>query len=430
MKKQFIKLSAIALVLLGNLSCSSNEEDTKNPDPVNDDKNNYALFTFTQGGSYNFNYYVQPLKSLDDALAYDNKNAVEIVTETTAGIYEFGKDFYTNTYAAPQEVKKWSYNEAEKKFVQSGAMNTTEIGYAGAPCFKDENTAFIGGPSSKNIVIFNPSTMKKTGAIDFSSISRAGEVTDFPESGDKINIEAPTEMIIRGNYLYIGFFFMKTAEPYTPSSLTADIMIIDLSKVDANSTDNSDALVKWISSNKGVCVGSWNSAFGAKFMILDENKDLYILCHNFWGGAPTGKPNCILRIKNGETDFDPNYYFDLETVSRGLGSPVLNLEYTGNGVFFGSSIDPSAINPNDPLSYYQDPISQWYKFNLYNKTATKVSDEYTRGSINAVTYSENGKIYIPYQNKTEAHIKEVDIESLESKKAFTTTGAAIVMKLK
>jgi len=427
MKKLVPNLSLIAFVLLVLSSCTSDGND---PAPLSDEKNNYALFTFVQGGSYNFNYYLQPIKSLDAATSYDNQNAVEIVTETTAGVYSFDSDFYTSTYAAPQEIKKWSYDENGKKFLETGSISTIEIGYAGNPCFKDKTTAFIGGPSSQKILIFNPTTMTKTGAIDFSTFSRSGEVTNYPEAGKKINIEAPTEMIIRGNHLFIGFFLLNTIEPYTPATPTADMLVVDLSKVDANSSNNSAAVVKWISSDKGVSLGAWNSAFGAKFMIEDEQNDIYVLCHNFWGGVNSGKPNCILRIKNGETDFDPSYYFDLETVSRGLGNPVLNLEYVGNGNFFGTSNDPSAINPDDPLSYYQDPISQWYKFNLYNKTGNKVSDEYTRGSLNAVTLSENGKVYIPFQNKTETHIKEVDIESLESKKLFTTTGSPIIVKLK
>tara|TARA_B100000809_G_scaffold261450_1_gene310372 strand:+ start:5744 stop:7030 length:1287 start_codon:yes stop_codon:yes gene_type:complete len=428
MKKAITKLSIITCIVILLSSCNNDEELTDPKERAAE--NNYALFTFTQGGSYNFNYYLQPIKNLEEETFYDNQNAVEIVTETTAGVYDFEGDFYTNTYAAPQEVGKWSYDEATEKFVKNGSFTTSEIGYAGAPCFKDENMAFIGGPSSNKILIFNPTTMLKTGAIDFSSLSRAGEVTNFPEPGKKINIEAPTEMIVRGNYLFIGFFLLNTAEPYVPASVTADIMVVDLTKVDANSSDNSNALVKWISSDKGVSVGSWNSAFGAKFMVVDEQNDIYILCHNFWGGLNTGKPNCILKIKEGETDFDPDYYFDLETASRGLGNPVLNLEYVGDGIFFGTSNDPSAINPDDPLSYYQDPIAQWYKFDLYNKTGEIVSDEYTRGSLTAVTHSENGKVYIPFQSATEAHIKEVDIISLEHKILFTTTGASILKKIK
>lgn len=425
MKKSIANLSMLCMLFLVFISCSNDED----PNP-NEDVNNYALFSFVQGGSYNFNYYLQPIKSLDAATSYDNRNAIEIVSETTTGVYDFGDDFYTNVYAAPENITKWSYNEDSKKFKNAGSISTVEYGYAGNPCFKNESTAFVGSPSSKRILIFNPSTMTKTGAIDMSSFSRVGEVTDYPETGNAINLEAPTEMIIRGDYLFIGYFLLNTAEPYTPSTLTADMLVIDLTKVDANSTDNSEAIVKWISSDKGVGLGSWNSGFGAKFMTVDEQNDIYVLAHNFWGGVNTGKPNCILRIKDGETEFDDDYYFDLETVSRGLGNPVLNLEYTGNGTFFGTSNDPSAINPNDPLSYYQDPIAQWYKFNLYDKTAIKVSEEYTKGSLNAVTYSENGKIHIPYQSATEAHIKEVDVTTLESKKLFTTTGASIIMKIK
>lgn len=427
MKKFIFNLSS--LLLIGLLLGSCESDDNGNVEPE-EETNNYSLLTLIQNNSYSFNYYLQPIKNLDSQTAYTNENAVEILTETTAGVYQYGSDIYASSYSAPQSITKWSYDDTSEKFTQQGEVSTAELGYVGNICFKDETTAFIGGPSSQNIAIFNPTTMTKTGLIDFSSFARFGEVTNFPEEGSTINIEAPTEMVIRGNYLYVAFFLLNDlSTAYIPATLTADILVIDLTKVDITSTDNSDAIVKWISSDKGITVGAWNSGFGAKFMVEDEQNDLYILCHNAWGGLDYGKPNCILRIKDGETDFDPDYYFDLETASRGLGNPVLNLEYVGDGIFFGSSNDPSAINPDDPLSYYQDPIAQWYKFDLYNKTGAKVSDEYTKGSINAITYSENGKVYIPYQSITESHIKEVDIATLENTKLFTTTGSPVVRKL-
>lgn len=440
MKKTIYNLAVLSAFTLLFFSCSS-DDDTPTP-KIGDQQQQeeeeeevqppYALITRVEAGSASsYNYYAQSFNELDENTDYDNQSAVEIFASGGAGVSSFGGSIFVNEYINTQSITKWTPNVAGV-FSNAGSISIAEVGFQGNICFKDENTAFIGGPSASKIVIFDPSTMQKTGYIDFSSFSRLGEVTDYPEAGNTINMEAPVEMIIRDNKLFVAFFLIQDFNTYTPATSASDMLIIDLAMVNATSTDNSEAIVKWISDERGVSIGAWNSGAGAEFIIKDENDDIYLLCHNFWGGtgALTGKPNCILRIKNGETDFDPDYYFDLEAVSIGDGNPVINLEYAGNGLFFAAAINNSAVNPDDPYSYYLDPISQWYRFNLYDKTAQIVSDELTKGSWAAITYSENGKIYIPYQTATESFVKEVDVNSLENSNLFTTVGTPILYKVK
>ncbi|WP_438712339.1 DUF4374 domain-containing protein [Aquimarina muelleri] len=423
-----ISIIAVLAIIFMN-SCSSDD----NPTPSIDVEKPYTLVTRVPGADVNStSYYAQSIEKLSENIIYDNKDATEILSSDGAGVFKYDGALYLSVYIKNKSVVKWEPNQ-EGIFENKGSINITELGSAGNICFKDKNTAFVGGNDSDKLVIFDPTSMQRTGAIDLSSVSKVGTVTNYPEAGDKINAQVPTEMLIRGKYMFVSFFLLKEGLPsYTPASLTADILVIDLEKVDSNNTDNSDAIVKWISDERGVSLGSWNSGAGAKFMVKDEKDDIYLLCHNMWGNnrTITGKPACILRIKKGETDFDPSYYFDLETASRGNGSPVMNLEYAENGNFFAASIDFSAVDPDNPYSYYIDPISQWYKFNLYDKTAQIVNDQYTKGSLATITYSENGKIYIPYENKTESYILEVDSNTLESNKVITTAGTPGVYKLK
>ncbi|WP_234859220.1 DUF4374 domain-containing protein [Aquimarina aquimarini] len=425
-KTNLIIISFLSILLY---SCSSDDDKVIEPTEPVKEKDTYALLTAVKGGTFNYSLYLQTMDNLTKTKDLDNKNATEIVAETVTGVYQYDGNFYTNLYFTPERIEKWSLNE-KQELTKQGSISLGELGYQGNVYFKDKNTAFVGGPAGTKIAIFNPETMTKTGYIDYSSVSRIGEVTNYPNQGDKINIQAPSEMIVSGNYLYIGFCFLKDLQTYTPASPTADILVVDLTKIDPNSADNSNAIVKWISNDKGNSVGSWNSGFGAKFMITDEKNDIYLLSHNYWGAVNVGKPACILRIKSGETDFDADYYFDLETVSRGVGNPVMNLEYAGNGIFFATSNDITAINPDDPYSYYQDPIAQWYKFDLHDKTATKVNDEYTQGSYASCIYFEDDKAYIPFKTKTKSYIKEVNINTLESKDIITTAGIPRVFKLK
>lgn len=428
MKRIAVNLIAIVFTLGLLQSCS---DDDNNNNVVKSEPANYTLITRIQsGGESAFSFYAQNVGDISKVKTYTNAKATEVLTADAAGITSFGGALYLNTYASNKKVAKWMPN-ANGIYENKGTVNTVDLGNTGNVFFKDANTAFVGGNASSKIAIFNPTTMKRTGAIDFSSVSKVGTVTNFPAKGDKINIAVPTEMIVSGNYMYVSFMHMKDFSSYTPAVKSSDILVIDLRKVDVNSTSNKEAIVKWTSDTRGVGSGSFNSGHGAKFMIKDEAGDVYILCHNMWGfhRQTTGKPSCVLRIKSGQTDFDPDYYFDLETASRGLGSPVVNLEYVGNGSFYATSIDFSKIDPNNSLSFYVDPISQWYKFNLASKTAKKVTEQYTKGSNTAITYSENGKVYIPIENKTENFVLEVNNSTLESKKTLTTGGATVIVKL-
>lgn len=429
--KTIIK-NILLLALTGILisSCSSDDDSSSDTPVVKDDP--YTLLTRVQtGSSVNYNFYLQSISDLDKELSFTNEKAVEAMAGGAAGVYLFDNKLYINEYATSKSITKWSKND-KGVYVSDGAISTKEIGFAGNPYFLNKNTAFVGGSSASKILIFNPSTMTKTGVIDFSNHSRLNELTDFPSAGGKVNIETVTEMVVRDNHLFVGVFLLNEMQAFTPASLSSDILVIDLNKVDVAGTDNSAAVVKWISDDRGVGVGSWNSGSGSSFMTVDEKGDIYLLAHNMWGGARasgvSSKPACVLRIKKGSLDFDKEYYFDVEAVSKGDGNSVVNMEYAGNGIFFATSNDNSAINPDDPYSFYLDPIAQWYQFNLYDKTAKQVNDTYTKGAWASKILFDQNKAYIPYQNKTESYFLEVDMTSMKSNKKFSTVGAPILFK--
>jgi hypothetical protein len=326
-------------------------------------------------------------------------------------------------------MEKWGIDEDNATSLE-GEVNLAELGYQGNAWFQNNTTAYVGGLST-SIIIFNPETMQKTGKIDFSAVSNVGKPTDFPQAGGTIAAESVTELIVRNNLLFVALMPLADISTFTPGDSGCSIIIIDLTKVDANSQDNSSAVVKRISDSRGSATGAWGSGGGSFFMTQDENNDIYVLCHNQWAGwrAVFNKPACVLRIKNGATDFDANYYFDLETAAKGSGNPVINMEYYGGGKFLAAVQDPSAIDPNNPISYYVDPVYQWWSFDLYNKSATIVSENYTRGASASVCYFSNGQAFVPFENKTESYVMKVDLSSLESSRQFGTVGVPSIYSL-
>lgn len=423
----------ILLVLFGAFMLSSCEKDKKNKVGPAKDDSSYALATIVSGGARSYNYYLQSIENIGkiSVKSIDNKKATEMLTGAGAGVFQYKKSIYLNAYHPSALMYKWDIND-DGSIKKTGGMSMQELSFVGNPAFKSDEVAFVSGPAQSKILIFNPTTMKKTGFIDFSKFSKIGTTTNFPKKGTMVKMEICSEMVISGKYMYAAINRINDFQKYIPATDGTDILVIDLDKVDPNSTDNSSAVIKEISSDKGAVAGAWNSGFGASFMTTDEKGDVYMLCHNTWGYAArlTKKPSCVLRIKSGSTDFDNSYYLNIEEKTLGVGNPVYNLEYAGNGRVFVAALDVRKVDPNSPYSFFLDPLSQWHMVNLYDQSVAKVSEEYTRGSLNGNVYVENDKAYLPYSNKKENYIIEYDMAKKTTKKLFTTNGTPIIFKVK
>ncbi|WKN42986.1 hypothetical protein [Tunicatimonas pelagia] len=372
-------------------------------------------------------FYLQRV-SIDNTETLDNSDATELSAATFAMMHSFGGSIYFSDYGNGM-MEKWSIDTSNNAIMEAN-MNVSELSFQGNTAFKDENTAFVGGIST-NIIIFNPTTMQKTGTIDISSALNIGNTTDFPQPGGTIAAEPVTEILIRDNLLFAALMPLADIATFSPGEKGCSIVIIDTDKIDANAQGNADAVVKRIFDERGSATGAWGSGGGSPFMHLDERGDIYVLCHNSWGGlrAAFDRPACALKVAAGTTDFDESYYFDLESAARGNGSPVVNMEYYGNGKFLGAAQDPSAIDPNNPDSYFVDPIFQWWSFDLYNQTAEIVAEEYTRAAVASVTYFEDGFGYVPFEANGEQYVMKVDLNTLETSKQFNTVGTPHLFSL-
>ncbi|ROI06732.1 DUF4374 domain-containing protein [Chryseobacterium sp. G0240] len=421
------KLTALTFMLLAFVSCNSKDDDMTEPTADNGSAN-FALITRPQNADgMSFSAYMQKIESPDVTGTLDNAKAHEISASHSGGVYEFKKAVYVNDYQN-KSITRWTLsngNVGENK----GSVSVPELGFQGNIAFKDENTAYIGG--SGKIVIFNPTTMTKTGVIDWSSMSKVGQVTNFPTPGATIQADGVTEIIINGNYMYAALYYMQDFSSFTPATATCDILVIDLTKVNNSSNNNSGALVKIITDTRGSFTGAWNTGGGVYYMNKTENGDIYVLCHNVFGGARNviGKPACLLRIKNGSTEFDSSYYFDLEAASQGNGNPVTNFEYYGNGKFLATVLDPSKLDPANPYSFNTDAIFRWWSFDLNTKTAAKLDDDYTIGGKAARCYFSNGFAYVPFANKTSNYINKINLSNSSKTKTVTTTGMSHILKL-
>jgi hypothetical protein len=120
--------------------------------------------------------------------------------------------------------------------------------------------------------------------------------------------------------------------------------------------------------------GSGATFFGNQGMYTDEKGDIYVLCFASYGYMP-GQKSGFLRIKKGQTDFDPDYFFNItDTEISGIqGEHVVltHFMYDQNGTAYIFGNNPTyASNPIDSVN---DLVIQSFKASLYDQTVTPLN---------------------------------------------------------
>ena len=146
--------------------------------------------------------------------------------------------------------------------------------------FVNDEKAYLGGMLD-SLIIINPKTMKKTGAIDLSKY----------KDKDALVVSPGTGVIVDGR-LYVGL--LQNVSDYATGN-EAQVAIIDVKK---------DKVIDVAKDDRIAAVGSLDDSQNQAFTVLDG----YIYCYSnaSWGYAP-GQVDGFLRIKVGETKFDKDY---------------------------------------------------------------------------------------------------------------------------
>lgn len=148
----------------------------------------------------------------------------------------------------------------------------------------NETKAYASAPVENKIVIFNPTTMERTGEID---------LVDTKWGVDGSNTPNPIGLFLRDDILYVG---LGQFENMPICKKGAHILLVDT---------KTDKPIKKIVDYRL----SSATVIGVGGMFVDEKNDLYIPCCILW--LCTDQYCGLLRIKNGETDFDRDYCFNL-----------------------------------------------------------------------------------------------------------------------
>ena len=239
------------------------------------------------------------------------------------------------------------------------------------------------------IIVFNPSTMQKTGEIDLAKPQFGINGSSTPN---------PAGMIYRDGKVFVGCMQL-TQLPLCSDG--AYIIVID---------EPTDTPEKMITDMRASSASYFNNE-----MFRDEKGDIYINCWASYGYVE-GQVGGFLRIKKGTTVFDPDYFFQttmtpVAGIEGGILMSAATSHYKENGIAYMFGTNPHYAS--NPIDYINDKVIESFKIDLYNKTITKLelprSNSYSC-SINSIgdliyfgiTSTSNGAGLFTYNHKTGA----------------------------
>lgn len=234
--------------------------------------------------------------------------------------------------------------------------------------FVNDEKAYLGGMLD-SLIIINPKTMKKTGAIDLSKY----------KDKDALVVSPGTGVIVDGR-LYVGL--LQNVSDYATGN-EAQVAIIDVKK---------DKVIDVAKDDRIAAVGSLDDSQNQAFVVLDD----YIYCYSnaSWGYAP-GQVDGFLRIKVGETKFDEKYVWK---VSEEVG--IKNLTEKGNFKYLSPATYPSEDGYVYAfLNVMVDLQQTWTDMDSYhNNTCKPVQVDLAKKKIKAlpIGYSSSWASYGKY----------------------------------
>ena len=348
----------IALTLAASLFAACGSDSSSNADSEKDDYKREFATSISTGETMFIG--TMSLDHTDDL----GKDFVEVGTR--AGVVYYDNSLFIADLDVGA-ISRYSLGENNKlgKVTAKLSLPGTWVNHI---YFVNEEKAYLGGMLD-SLIIINPKTMKKTGAIDLSKY----------KDKDALVVSPGTGVIVDGR-LYVGL--LQNVSDYATGN-EAQVAIIDVKK---------DKVLAVAKDDRIAAVGSLDDSQNQAFVVLDD----YIYCYSnaSWGYAP-GQVDGFLRIKVGETKFDEKYVWK---VSEEVG--IKNLTEKGNFKYLSPATYPSEDGYVYAfLNVMVDLQQTWTDMDSYhNNTCKPVQVDLAKKKIKAlpIGYSSSWASYGKY----------------------------------
>lgn len=346
------------------------------------------------------------LQLIDDLSAntYDNSTALPFVLNSDQIVMR-GEDIYILPYAQSDVIKKYTrtsgaLNKTGEFIMESNSAPTAIV-------IQNDTKAYVALQGRPKILIINPSTMTKTGEIDITAYGVGDENPDAQQ------------MIIRDGKLYVALAQAVGGYYAAQDRPKADVLIINTA---------TNAVEKMITEESSG-MSQPTRPMETNQIFMDENNDIYIICNAGFGATPGHKVG-ILRIKNGETEFDSGYNFNLTdatiTGESNIPSAFFFAQYAGSGKLYGQI--PFGAYFNNPPSFTEDRICVAVEVDLYAKTVRTLGLPRSNGFGTCGIYNDKVVFGLATDNDNGFFTYDINTGEKSSESVIKTTGTPFYFK--
>lgn len=356
----------------------------------------YAMMV-TGGASPNTTAYFSGFDKLPSGTV-GTADAVEL---TGSGImYSYNQNQYLITFGAPATLRKYGFDDATGKPKELGAIVVQGLKTFGAVNFVSETEAYAasnGFGGVPKVVKFNPTKMEIISTIDVTLLQKAEAKNVFYLG-----------MAFTDDYLFMGVNYQTPTFTNLGDSVYVAVINRKTDKVEKLISDGRTGMI-WAS---GTAQG-----FSGSSLVIDENKDIYV--HGT--GNKSNVPSGVIRIKSGQTTFDPTYFFNLKTA---VGSDCYGIFHYGGGKAF-------TLKSEDPVNYPFDDSKKagyrYVKIDLYNRTSQgELSASLPMVSSSSIVKKwEASKLYLSAPTPTSNAVYSFDIATGAVTKAFDVSAGSV-----
>jgi hypothetical protein len=354
------------------------------------------------------------------------KNLMEgIISSQGAGYEQAGWNFY---YPVGNTLFVSGYTEyATTSYIINEDGNFTELN----TFLFDNSFNTFGNVADTTLLATNSYWYQHDDMIMYSADAATGLATgktnymiynDSTGTAGQGTVPWPTALVVRDDYLYVPYLkFDDEGNTSTPDNETAYVAIFDYPLVIKEGKTHAEP-TKIISDNRTSNIGTHGSTTG---LITTDNGDLY----GYSAGSiasghypASDNPSGILRIAKGETEFDTNYFFNIEAATD--GQEIFWFDSIGGNKALARLFTPD--DTQTPWAAYSTPILKLVIIDLEKKTITDIAGiplhtKQTTSSIEVM----NGKVYVNATTAEDSYIYQIDIATANAVKGAQVEGKGI-----
>ena len=376
-------------------ACSGHDDDSNRAASGT----SYALGSVVIDADGNRTTFVQVIDALDGP--FDNSQAIEMPGNGVVMTHR------NNIYVGLAEEPTWiRYTvDTSGKLTETGRMSFQQTGVSAIDygnVIVDDTTAVSALSGVPSAVVWDPSTMTIKGEIDLRSLVRPG-----------YSLEVWTTVVHDG-LVYVPNRWADWGGDRIYPGVAMTILDPKAMTVVAQLEDDRCA------SGGRPVLGS----DGNLYMMGDGRNYSIQMFANAGGG--TAPDNCLLRIKRGETVFDPDYYYSIPSLTGGLQSITeLDTAVQGSGFGLAKMFYPDQLPPGvEPVdfSFWDLPAHKMWRIELADPpTAVEVQGA-PFASIGFDGIAFDGKYYNGETHGAVTDVYEIDPAQNTSAIRFTMDG--------